>query len=513
MIDLKSWEKIGDTKSHMIYEHPDGHQMHVAKMPKFADGGEVFGQSNASNPAPIPIPSPQESYAQQLASLPTSPIDQLPAPSAPVPNSDAPAGTVPGPEAVGGNAAQQGIIQSGDPYGLNTQSSIEQKGIQDQLAGIQGGAAAQGALGKAQAGILNQGASGLQKIDSDLKANTDVLHDKLNKVEEAAANGQIDPGRFYNNLDTGQKIATGIGLILGGIGAGLTHGQNPVLEMINNAINRDVDAQKADLNNKHSLVAAYQHDLGNREDAAKMATASLQTQTINKLNAAAANAQTPIQAAAAQQAAGILKQQVAQTVGGLAAKQTLLGGVSGPEGTTGQAPANDIDPAVKINYLIPPNLQSKALDELNDYKHVQNVNNSMLDTFDKMAKFGYSNYFPGGDYDISKYNSLKSDVDKLTKDTAGRVTPISVELLSGLYPERGDTASDIAFKRTQFQSLINRDIKPTSTLLAHHISLPGQDAHGNATVQAPDLNQQAKQWLAQNPNSPLAPQIRQKLGM
>ena len=458
MIDLKSWEKIGDTKSHMIYEHPDGHQMHVAKMPKFADGGEVFGQSNASNPAPIPIPSPQESYAQQLASLPTSPIDQLPAPSAPVPNSDAPAGTVPGPEAVGGNAAQQGIIQSGDPYGLNTQSSIEQKGIQDQLAGIQGGAAAQGALGKAQAAISNQGASGLQKIQSTFDDNAKVLNDKINAVETAAANGHIDPNRFFAKESTGSQIASGIGLILGGIGAGLTHGQNPVLEMITNAINRDVDAQKADLNNKHSLVAAYQHDLGNREDAAKMATASLTNQTVNKLNAAAANAQTPIQAAAAQQAAGILKQQVAQTVGGLAAKQTLLGGVSGPEGTTGQAPANNIDPAIKINYLVPEPQRAKATEELNDYNHVRDVNNSLLLNFDEMAKFGVTNYFPGGDYDQSKYDSLTSDVEKLAKDVTGRSTPLAAEYLRKNLPFRTDTASDIEAKRKRYVEILNRDI-------------------------------------------------------
>ncbi len=58
------------------------------------------------------------------------------------------------------------------------------------------------------------------------------------------------------------KIGTLFGLLLGGAGAGLTHGPNVVLEMMNKEIDRDLQAQKDEAAKKQTFLSAnYQHEL------------------------------------------------------------------------------------------------------------------------------------------------------------------------------------------------------------------------------------------------------------
>ncbi len=63
----------------------------------------------------------------------------------------------------------------------------------------------------------------------------------------------IEPTRLYDKMDTGAKIATGIAMILGGFGSGLTGQHNEVMKFINNAIANDIDAQKNEQGKAHSL--------------------------------------------------------------------------------------------------------------------------------------------------------------------------------------------------------------------------------------------------------------------
>lgn len=72
------------------------------------------------------------------------------------------------------------------------------------------------------------------------------------RAQEVAAM-KVDPNRLWNKASTGQKIVGGIfaglGLALGGIGAGMTKGPNYAMEIIQSAINRDIDAQKEEIQN------------------------------------------------------------------------------------------------------------------------------------------------------------------------------------------------------------------------------------------------------------------------
>jgi hypothetical protein len=88
------------------------------------------------------------------------------------------------------------------------------------------------------------------------------------KTAQADASSQkIDPDHFYSSKSTGQKIALRIGAFLGGLGASLTHGTNEALASIQQQINNDIGAQKANIDQKWQGVKAHQDVLSSMEKA------------------------------------------------------------------------------------------------------------------------------------------------------------------------------------------------------------------------------------------------------
>lgn len=125
-----------------------------------------------------------------------------------------------------------------------------------QLKGIEGMQKAQAQAGLEQADVfkniqqeqldfnkkieeLNQKRS--QEVETYLR-NMDVEQKKLEDM------AKINPNKYWEEKSTGSKIAASIGIALGAIGSALTGGENQALKIINNAIDRDIDAQKNNFN-------------------------------------------------------------------------------------------------------------------------------------------------------------------------------------------------------------------------------------------------------------------------
>jgi hypothetical protein len=94
------------------------------------------------------------------------------------------------------------------------------------------------------------------EFDSTFKARTAEL-DGLSKqlASQDFTTGKVDANNFWNSRSTGQKILGALALGLGGVGSSLTGGPNYALEIINKAIDRDIDQQKFNI----------QHDLENKK--------------------------------------------------------------------------------------------------------------------------------------------------------------------------------------------------------------------------------------------------------
>jgi hypothetical protein len=111
------------------------------------------------------------------------------------------------------------------------------------------------------------------QIQKDFEAKYQAVSAKQDALANDIANGKIDGNRWWDSRDTGQKVSATIGMILGGIGAGMTGGPNQALEIIQNAISRDMEAQKANLGKKQSLLSMYVQQGHDVQDAMKLAAA------------------------------------------------------------------------------------------------------------------------------------------------------------------------------------------------------------------------------------------------
>lgn len=85
-----------------------------------------------------------------------------------------------------------------------------------------------------------------QKWEDDQTADLEKKRQDLDAYGEKMLSRKIDPQRFWADKSTAQKIAGAFAIALGGVSAG-RGGNNVALDIINQAINRDIEAQKTDI--------------------------------------------------------------------------------------------------------------------------------------------------------------------------------------------------------------------------------------------------------------------------
>jgi hypothetical protein len=197
-----------------------------------------------------------------------------------IPSLDTPTGITP-----------KSIYQTG-MAGIQKEKEAEQLGAQERLSAAQHNIDA----------ITQQALSFQQGVQ-------DKTQDINNAVEDLR-NGHINPNHFIESQSSLGKVATAIGLILGGAGGGLTHQENPALKFLNAQIDRDIDAQKQDLGKRQTLLNAYQKQFDNITVAANMTKATQLALYASQLDAAAFAAANPAASARALQASAALKQQM-----------------------------------------------------------------------------------------------------------------------------------------------------------------------------------------------------------
>lgn len=147
---------------------------------------------------------------------------------------------------------------------------------------------------------------------------------------KAITSNKIDPRRYVHNMNTPSKIASGIAMLISGIGSGLSGQPNMAIKVMNDAIDKDIDAQKNDQSKNMSLWKMNRENM-NSEVSANLATKEQLLSTAKaQMMQAAATAQGPV--AQAKYAAAILPldQQLAQ----MHWMQSIGGGQSHPGSET-----------------------------------------------------------------------------------------------------------------------------------------------------------------------------------
>lgn len=361
-LNLADMKKVSGDKNSSTFMHPSGHKIMIAHaklepihrkameaMPvhNYADGGDV--NSSSESPAPDEVSEIRSAAAQN------EPVPETPSPGiaedigAGIHNvvgdtlSDfgKAAGTVLSPvgsflkgvihgdqpkdqPAPGAAASTQGPSPASAAI-MSDQVSAPQAASGSPQSGMSGltpmgayGTALQGinAEQQAESGLGAEKSKAIQAYQDQLKsdqAKFDAgLSEKANNIQSAVndiKNGHIDPHHYVENMSVPGKIATAIGMILGGAGAGAGR-PNPGMEFLNKQIDRDIQSQRENLANKSTLLGAYQDQYKNSMVAENMTRATMLASHMADLDKAAANAIDPLSKARALQAKAQLQQQI-----------------------------------------------------------------------------------------------------------------------------------------------------------------------------------------------------------
>ncbi len=349
------------------------------------------------------------------------------------------------------NASTSGINPDQQPQtppdfmGTEAMSQSYMKGLGEAKAGLYGEAQALSAQGKQEAAALQEAIPQQQLAMKTFQDHTNELAAERKHFQDDIANMHIDPNHYMSQMGTGSKIATGIGLVLGGLGESFGGGPNRAYENLQNNITRDIEAQKSELGRRETLLSANNQTFHNLKDATDMTRLMINDTTSNQLKLAAAKTMDPAAKARALQAAGKLDMDSSQMQGQIAMRKALASAAQ-----NGRA-----DPS---RVLMAYGAQPAAFKELQDAQNAVALRDEVLSAYDQVAELNTLKNRMGGPFQTpSRIEKIKGPIlDKLTKDTSGRVTPQTVQLVGDAFSKMTDNPQTTAIGRTSIEKLVSQ---------------------------------------------------------
>lgn len=309
----------------------------------------------------------------------------------------------------------------------------------------------------AQADLQDKFVQDQQKFIDDSAVNHKRLQDENEELFKAARDWKLDPHKYVANMSVGNKIATAIGLILGGAGAG-AHGTNVAMQVLDDNINKDIEAQKQDLGNKQNLLTQNLHKEGNLYAAENATRSQLLSMFAGKAQALATRSGSQQAMLQSQILGNALRMQAAPAIAAVNQQQMiqkLMGSNAAPE--------------LKIKYGVPAAQQEKAFGALDQARYAkQNSSNLMAawqtanqdNTLGKRAL-----HFGSEPASIATIQNLALP---LIKDKEGRINEFEFETFNKLLPRPGDGTDKIKEKNLGMQQWIKQ--KGNSQLGAYGIN-------------------------------------------
>ena len=301
-------------------QHPNGEKFIIAKKglnksvvehikslgaKGYADGGLVEEDASSVVPAKQdneqfinslqsnqPLPEYQQSndyFGKNYDDAFSKPVKQVEGPApASVPTMEQP-------------AQAQEVIPQDKP-----QPTLMDQSYGNVMGGLSGAAKVEEGLAKERANVYGDLQQQYANLDAEHKKSQADTLQEVTKFQDAA-NKDVDPHRYWDSLSTGNKVSASIGIILGGIGAGMMRGDNQALKVIDQAINQDIDAQKTNASKNMNLYRVNLDKYKNAEEAHVRTKLELASLADLKLKQAEANAKSQESKFALQTARGELQ--------------------------------------------------------------------------------------------------------------------------------------------------------------------------------------------------------------
>lgn len=119
-------------------------------------------------------------------------------------------------------------------------------------------------------------------------ADRDAKRDAMRKDIE---DYKIEPGRYWANKSNGQKALSLVSMFVGTMGSSMSRTPNYVAQMFDKLVEQDIEAQRANLGKKQSLLSNYMEETKDVRQAQQLAKADLTDSFATQLKMAAAKFQ------------------------------------------------------------------------------------------------------------------------------------------------------------------------------------------------------------------------------
>ncbi len=263
--------------------------------------------------------------AMEMGWTQAPPPATAPAPmAAPVPAPvAAPPPPVPMPLGTGGTGGASMPAMSSAPRMPNAQAELRaaeavgMDAIQAQLVAQQAQAQEEARIREAAAIEAEARTKKFADINAAHQARGDKLYNDV-------LTGQINPNQLWESRTTGQKVASSIAIILSGIGQGLAGGPNMALAVLDRAIDRDIDAQKTNLQKKENALSQHMQMGRDMETAQRLVKADARDAIAGQIEAASAKFGDKKAVAGALAAVSAMKEKSAKERHEVAAKDMSL---------------------------------------------------------------------------------------------------------------------------------------------------------------------------------------------
>lgn len=492
-------------------KHPDGSSFHIAKtgiskslVPKIkalglADGGVVPEPDSNQAPLDISPATNEEVPAQPSNDLQVSPVS----------DQEAKDQGMPTPDVQRKPAQENAAISTENPSDILNQHKTYNEQYKQ---GLQTSSQAESEGLKNQANIYANQQKTMEdamKLHQQKLADLDAEHKQL---ASDVVNAKIDPNRVWNNSSTGNKIGAAIGILLSGIGSGLTGSPNMAMGVIKDNIDKDIEAQKAELGKKENLLSQNLRKYGDLNTATHATMLQLGAITQGQIAAAAAKTGSQDVLAKAQMAGAKISDEMMLGTNELSmnlTKQQMQRKAMSGNMQGGQ------DPSTLVQYLVPKEHQANAFKEIERAQDTRKMSNSIVDSFNQAEKENtVLKTGAGWVRTPASVLALHQAMQPTFQDLEGTVRQAAMDnTFKNITPAPGDSEHTIETKRAALKNYLQ---SKSSAPFSKGFGIDLGKFSTTSSDRSMDLPEQQKQyvtWARQNPQDPRAQLVLKKLGV
>lgn len=217
-----------------------------------------------------------------------------------------------------------------DQYSNVIQQSAEtqRKAELERLAGAEVEQQAATAQAQDQQRAQHAAAINMERATKEYQNRVAHIDQETSHIVDDLKNGHIDVDQYWNNKSIPGKIASGIGILLSGLGAASAGQENAAVKYLQNQINANIEGQKKMMDVKGNVLNSLMHQYGDRGQALAAYELSLTKLVDTQVQEAASKQGGPRAAVIAQNFHANSLDKISQISNNLAVSQ-MMGQIAG----------------------------------------------------------------------------------------------------------------------------------------------------------------------------------------